>query len=74
LTIDDWGQNASVVDRQSSVVAVHALPAHPNPEAAVCDGPQQIADRDFAAYAAKVEQAAMLAGKRAFRPQATAAS
>ena len=41
--------------------------SHPNPEQAVCDGPQQIATADFGAYAAKVEQAAMLAGKRAFR-------
>ncbi len=46
--------------------------AHPNPEEAVCDGPQQIANIDFPAYAAKVEQAAMLAGKLPFRATATA--
>jgi len=46
--------------------------AHPNPELAVCDGPQQLANIDFPRYAAKVEQAAMLAGKLPFRAAATA--
>ena len=36
---------------------------HPNPDEAVCDGPQQLRAEEFAAYAAKVEQAAALAGK-----------
>ena len=36
---------------------------HPQPEEAICDGPQQIRGSDFAEYAAKVEQAAALAGK-----------
>jgi 3-deoxy-7-phosphoheptulonate synthase len=36
---------------------------HPNPEAAICDGPQALRAEDFAAYAAAVEQAAELAGK-----------
>ena len=36
---------------------------HPKPDEAVCDGPQQIVADDFAAYAAKVEAAAGLAGK-----------
>jgi 3-deoxy-7-phosphoheptulonate synthase len=39
---------------------------HPEPEQAICDGPQQLRTDGFAAYAAKVEQAAMLAGKQAF--------
>src|SRR4051812_25006121 len=39
---------------------------HPEPEQAICDGPQQIRTSDFTAYASKVEQAAMLAGKQAF--------
>jgi 3-deoxy-7-phosphoheptulonate synthase len=39
---------------------------HPEPEAAVCDGPQALRASEFAAYAAKVEQAAVLAGKRPF--------
>jgi 3-deoxy-7-phosphoheptulonate synthase len=36
---------------------------HPQPEEAICDGPQQIRGSDFADYAAKVEQAAAIAGK-----------
>jgi 3-deoxy-7-phosphoheptulonate synthase len=36
---------------------------HPQPEAAICDGPQALRAEDFAAYAAAVEQAAELAGK-----------
>jgi 3-deoxy-7-phosphoheptulonate synthase len=36
---------------------------HPRPEAAICDGPQQLVAEDFAAYAAKVEAAAAVAGK-----------
>jgi len=36
---------------------------HPQPEAAICDGPQALRGEDFAAYAAAVEQAAALAGK-----------
>jgi 3-deoxy-7-phosphoheptulonate synthase len=45
---------------------------HPNPDEAVCDGPQALRGQDFAAYAAAVEQAAALAGKRLHRGQATA--
>jgi 3-deoxy-7-phosphoheptulonate synthase len=36
---------------------------HPDPEHAICDGPQQLRTTDFAAYADKVEQAAAIAGK-----------
>jgi 3-deoxy-7-phosphoheptulonate synthase len=36
---------------------------HPHPEEAICDGPQQLYAADFADYAAKVEQAAAIAGK-----------
>ena len=36
---------------------------HPNPEEAICDGPQALRASDFAAFAAQVEQAAALAGK-----------
>ena len=36
---------------------------HPNPDEAICDGPQQIVAADFPAYAAKVEAAAAVAGK-----------
>src|SRR6195952_1973398 len=37
---------------------------HPHPEEAVCDGPQQLRNSEFAAYAEKVGQAAALAGKK----------
>jgi 3-deoxy-7-phosphoheptulonate synthase len=37
---------------------------HPSPDEAICDGPQQLRADDFAAYAAKVEAAAAVAGKR----------
>jgi 3-deoxy-7-phosphoheptulonate synthase len=36
---------------------------HPNPDEAICDGPQAIVAEDFAEYAAAVERAAALAGK-----------
>jgi 3-deoxy-7-phosphoheptulonate synthase len=36
---------------------------HPNPEEAICDGPQQLYLDDFAEYANLVERAAQLAGK-----------
>ncbi len=36
---------------------------HPNPEEAICDGPQALRADDFADYAQAVEQAARLAGK-----------
>jgi 3-deoxy-7-phosphoheptulonate synthase len=39
---------------------------HPDPEAAICDGPQALRASEFAEYAAKVEQAAVLAGKQPF--------
>jgi 3-deoxy-7-phosphoheptulonate synthase len=37
---------------------------HPNPEEAVCDGPQALHADDFAAYLRKLEAAAELAGKQ----------
>jgi 3-deoxy-7-phosphoheptulonate synthase len=36
---------------------------HPNPDEAVCDGPQQLRTEDFAEYSRAVVQAAALAGK-----------
>ena len=36
---------------------------HPNPDEAICDGPQQLRTEDFAEYALAVERAAALAGK-----------
>src|SRR4051795_3826074 len=39
---------------------------HPQPEEAICDGPQQLRVHDFARYAQRVEAFATLAGKTAF--------
>jgi 3-deoxy-7-phosphoheptulonate synthase len=36
---------------------------HPNPDEAICDGPQALRSQDFAQYARAVESAALLAGK-----------
>jgi len=36
---------------------------HPNPAEAICDGPQAVLSEEFASYAARVEQAAAVAGK-----------
>ncbi len=36
---------------------------HPDPENAVCDGPQQLRNEEFPAYLRKVEQVAQIAGK-----------
>jgi 3-deoxy-7-phosphoheptulonate synthase len=44
---------------------------HPEPEQAICDGPQQLRSADFAAYAACVEAAAAVAGKTSFSSAAT---
>ena len=39
---------------------------HPQPEEAICDGPQQLRTADFARYAQKVEAASAVAGKASF--------
>jgi 3-deoxy-7-phosphoheptulonate synthase len=39
---------------------------HPEPEQAICDGPQALRTDGFAAYAARVQAAAAVAGKAAF--------
>jgi 3-deoxy-7-phosphoheptulonate synthase len=36
---------------------------HPNPEEAICDGPQQIYSDSFGGYLEQVERAAAVAGK-----------
>jgi 3-deoxy-7-phosphoheptulonate synthase len=36
---------------------------HPNPDEAICDGPQALRAEQFAEYAAQVERAASIAGK-----------
>jgi 3-deoxy-7-phosphoheptulonate synthase len=45
---------------------------HPQPEEAICDGPQQLRTEGFAEYAQKVEAAAAVAGKAAFLAAAAA--
>ena len=37
---------------------------HPNPDAAICDGPQSLRCDDFARFVARVEQVAEIAGKQ----------
>ena len=39
---------------------------HPDPENAICDGPQALRTEGFGAYAARVQAAAAVAGKAAF--------
>ncbi len=39
---------------------------HPKPEEAICDGPQALRAAEFAAYAQKVQQVALIAGKLPF--------
>ena len=46
---------------------------HPKPEEAICDGPQALRASEFAAYAQKVQQVALIAGKRPFLKAAQAA-
>jgi 3-deoxy-7-phosphoheptulonate synthase len=41
---------------------------HPNPDEAVCDGPQSLHSDDFARFAARVQAVAELAGKRVATP------
>ncbi len=36
---------------------------HPDPENAICDGPQQLRSEDFASYLRQMEQVAEIAGK-----------
>lgn len=61
------GRRALVEPLSLAAAAVGAdgiiVEVHPDPEHAVCDGPQQLFSADFDAYARKVEMAAALAGK-----------
>ena len=62
------GRRALVEPLSLAAAAVGAdgiiVEVHPRPEEAICDGPQQLVAADFPAYAAKVEAAAAVAGKR----------
>ena len=62
------GRRALVEPLSLAAAAVGAdgiiVEVHPRPDEAICDGPQQLVAADFPAYAAKVEAAAAVAGKR----------
>src|SRR4051795_5401887 len=62
------GRRALVTPLSLAAAAVGAdgiiVETHPAPEEAICDGPQQLPVDEFAEYAARVEQAAQVAGKR----------
>jgi 3-deoxy-7-phosphoheptulonate synthase len=64
------GRRALVEPLSLAAAAVGAdgiiVETHPEPDEAICDGPQQLRVDGFAEYAAKVEQAAILAGKVPF--------
>jgi 3-deoxy-7-phosphoheptulonate synthase len=61
------GRRALVEPLSLAAAAVGAdgiiVEVHPEPDAAICDGPQQLRTDVFADYAARVEQAAAVAGK-----------
>jgi 3-deoxy-7-phosphoheptulonate synthase len=61
------GRRALVEPLSLAAAAVGAdgiiVEVHPEPDAAICDGPQQLRNDAFADYAARVEQAAAVAGK-----------
>jgi 3-deoxy-7-phosphoheptulonate synthase len=61
------GRRALVTPLSLAAAAVGAdgiiVEVHPQPEEAICDGPQQLYADEFAAYAEQVERAAALAGK-----------
>jgi 3-deoxy-7-phosphoheptulonate synthase len=61
------GRRALVEPLSLAAAAVGAdgiiVEVHPDPDQAICDGPQQLFSGEFPAFAAKVEQAAALAGK-----------
>jgi 3-deoxy-7-phosphoheptulonate synthase len=64
------GRRALVEPLSLAAAAVGAdgiiVETHPEPDEAICDGPQQLRVDAFNEYAAKVEQAAILAGKLPF--------
>jgi 3-deoxy-7-phosphoheptulonate synthase len=56
--VEPLAMAAAAVGADGVIVEVH-----PNPDEAACDGPQTLRCDDFARFAARVEQAAELAGK-----------
>ncbi|MFM8762147.1 MAG: hypothetical protein ACKOFC_02600 [Solirubrobacterales bacterium] len=69
----DVGRRALVPSLSYAAAAAGAdgviVEVHPEPEEAVCDGPQALRAGDFAAYAQTLNRAAQLAGKRSFLPE-----
>jgi 3-deoxy-7-phosphoheptulonate synthase len=57
--VEPLAMAAAAVGADGIVVEVH-----PDPDAAVCDGPQSLRCDDFARFVARVEQVAELAGKQ----------
>jgi 3-deoxy-7-phosphoheptulonate synthase len=61
------GRRGLVLPLSLAAAAVGAdgiiVEVHPNPDEAICDGPQALRTEDFAQYARAVESAALLAGK-----------
>jgi 3-deoxy-7-phosphoheptulonate synthase len=57
--VEPLAMAAAAVGADGIVVEIH-----PNPEAAICDGPQSLHCDDFARFVARVEQVAEIAGKQ----------
>jgi len=58
----DWVQSLSLAAAAAGADGI-IVETHPDPDEAICDGPQQIPTDGFAEYAQKVARAAELAGK-----------
>ncbi len=58
----DWVESLSLAAAAAGADGI-IVETHPNPEAAICDGPQALPTAGFAEYASKVARAAELAGK-----------
>jgi 3-deoxy-7-phosphoheptulonate synthase len=58
----DWVESLSLAAAAAGADGI-IVETHPNPDEAICDGPQQIHTDGFAEYAQKVARAAELAGK-----------
>jgi 3-deoxy-7-phosphoheptulonate synthase len=59
--VEPLSLGAAAVGADGIIVEVH-----PDPEEAICDGPQQLRTEDFARYAQRVDAAAAVAGKTSF--------
>ena len=63
----DWVPSLSLAAAAAGADGI-SVETHPDPDEAICDGPQQLAAEDFAEYAQSVFRAAELAGKGASVP------